>query len=100
MLAGVALGGCAGLDPSSLKLPGVGDAGPVADDASPLSADVQVALAATPMTMHERIHVQALQNGRVRLRGSVGSSSAASEAVRVASQVEGVSDVLDTMNVR
>lgn len=100
LLTGIVLGGCAGLEPGSFRLPGAGGAGPVADDPSPLSADVRAALAVAPMTMHEDIHVQAMRGGRVRLTGSVASSSAASEAVRVAGRVTGVSDVFDTINVR
>ena len=96
--AALALAGCANLDLSSL--PGPGDNGPVADDASPLSAEVQKALAGTPATMHERIHVRAMQAGRVRLVGSVGSEAAKAEAMRVADAVPGVTNVVNTLNVR
>lgn len=100
LLLGAALGlaGCQGLDLS--KLPGPGDSGPVADDASPLSAQVQEALASAPATMHERIHIRSLQAGRVRLVGSVSSETVVSEAVRLADAVPGVTNVVDTLNVR
>ena len=96
--AALGLAGCQGFDLSSL--PAAGDMGPVADDGSPLSAQVQEALASMPATMHERIHVRALQAGRVRLVGSVSSDSAASEAVRIADGVPGVTSVVNTLNVR
>ena len=100
LLVAAALGlvGCQGFDLSSL--PATGDMGPVADDGSPLSAQVQEALASTPATMHERIHVRSLQAGRVRLVGSVSSDGAASEAVRIADGVPGVTSVVNTLNVR
>ena len=95
------LGGCAGgVEGVLSRLPDKGDVGPVADDGSPLSARVQEALAASPATMHERIHVRAMQAGRVRLVGSVSSSGAASEAVRLADAVPGVTNVVNTLNVR
>ena len=96
--AGLALAGCANLDLSNL--PGPGDSGPVADDGSPLSAEVQKALAGAPATMHERIHVRAMQAGRVRLVGSVGSETAKAEAMRIADAVPGVTNVVNTLNVR
>ena len=96
--AALGLAGCQGFDLS--KLPATGDMGPVADDGSPLSAQVREALSATPATMHERIHVRALQAGRVRLVGSVSSDGAASEAVRIADGVPGVTSVVNTLNVR
>ena len=96
--AALALAGCQGFDLSKLGNPG--DAGPIADDASPLSAQVQEALAATPATMHERIHVRALRAGRVRLVGSVSTDGTASEAVRIANAVPGVTNVVNTLNVR
>ena len=96
------LGGCASGSVQDVlsRLPDKGDVGPVADDASPLSARVQEALAGAPATMHERIHIVSMQAGRVRLVGSVSSSVAASEAVRVADAVPGVTNVVNTLNVR
>jgi len=77
-----------------------GSVGPAALDASPLSARVVDRLAATPMTMNEQIKVVQLQGNRIRLGGIASSSSAVSEAMRVTLQVDGVSDVLDTVSVR
>jgi len=85
---------------SSIDWKDKGSVGPAALDGSPLSARVVDRLAATPMTMNEQIKVVELQDNRIRLSGTASSGSAVSEAMRVTLQVEGVSDVLDTVSVR
>jgi len=102
LLATALLSGCQALNDtvSSIDWQDKGGAGPAALDGSALSARVADVLAATPMTMNQQIKVVQLQDNRIRLSGSTTSSSAASEAVRISRQVEGVSDVLDTISVR
>lgn len=102
LLLAVMLGGCQGVSEklSTIDWQDKGGAGPAAVDGSPLSASVADRLAATPMTMNEQIKVGQLRDNRIRLGGLVSSTTAAAEAMRVARQVEGVSDVLDTMSVR
>ena len=102
VLLSLVLVGCQGVGEklSSIDWQDKGGVGPAAMDGSPLSASVADRLAATPMTMNEQIKVGQLRDNRIRLSGQVSSSTAAAEALRIARQVDGVSDVLDTMSVR
>jgi hyperosmotically inducible protein len=73
-------------------------AGRVVDD-SVITAKVKSALVADPTTKAHQINVETFQ-GTVQLSGFVDSPEARSRATQVASDVEGVKDVKNALQVR
>lgn len=102
LVAACTLAGCQNVSDtlSSIDWKDRGGVGPAALDASPLSARVVDVLAASPVTMNEQVKVSVMQGNRIRLSGFVSSSSVVQEAVVITRNIDGVSDVLDTMTVR
>lgn len=88
----LALSACEQVDESSI--------GPILEDDNALSTQVRQALATSAETARERIFVKTLDNNVIRLSGLVNADSVRHSAERIAANVDGVTSVVNTLNIR